>query len=179
MLLTCFSKQLHFTTSNQDGESPPRKVASCSSPPANQGLLLGIEHTVSQSTAQHGATQHIHLGTQGAVDTENTATHPDPQSHMYITNQQSQCPSCGKPMIGKNINRHLQKHCKSAAPGAYFSFRPIRRDFTSIQPQPSSLSNTAPVRFPCPHCHIAILVIGPSNPNLSSLKGYVLQFKRA
>ena len=131
-------------------------MAGCSSPPANQGLLLGIEHTVSQSTAQHGVTQHINLGTQEVADTQDTSTHSNSQTHVYITNQRTPCPSCGKPMLAKNINRHLQMHCKSAAPGAHFSLRPVRRDFASNPPQPPSPTNTAQARVPCPHCHTTI-----------------------
>ena len=131
-------------------------MAGCSSPPANQGLLLGIEHTTSQSTAQHGVTQRINLGTQGVAATQDTSTHSDSQTHVYITNQRTPCPACGTMMLGKNINRHLQMHCKSAAPGAHFSLRPARRDFASNPPQPPSPTNTAQARVPCPHCHTTI-----------------------
>ena len=172
MVRTCFSKQLHLTTSKQGGESPPREVAGCSSPSVNQGLLLGSERTISHSTAQHGDTGHISLGTQEEVDRGNTSTHPESGSHMYITNQQTPCPSCGKIMLAKNINRHLQRYCKSAAPGAHFSLRPIRRDFVSNPSQPPPSSSTAPARVPCPHCHTTLAHARNLNRHLLTCKVY-------
>ena len=172
MLAPAFRSSCILTTSRQDRESPPGKVAGCSSPSANEGLLLGIQHTISQSTAQHGDTGHISLGIQEESDIGNTSIHPGSQSHVYVTNQQTPCPSCGKIMLGKNINRHLQRYCKSAAPGAHFSLRPARRDLASNQSQPLPSGSTAPARVPCPHCHTTLANARNLNRHLLTCKVY-------
>ncbi len=147
-------------------------MAGCSSPSVNEGLLLGSEHTISHSTALHGDTGHISLGTQEEVDRGNTSTHPGSESHVYITNQQTPCPSCGKIMLAKNINRHLQRYCKSAAPGAHFSLRPARRDLASNPSQPPPSSSIAPARVPCPHCHTTLANARNLNRHLRTCKVY-------
>jgi len=71
-------------------------------------------------------------------------------------------------MLGKNINRHLERYCKLAQAGDHISFRVpkhvSRVERTSAQP---SLEQT---RVSCPHCHTTLSNAGNLKRHLGSCK---------
>jgi hypothetical protein len=200
VLLKCALYPISTLTGNQDnGQSPARKVVGCANPPVNQGSLLGHEHTDVLSTALHGVSELTHLEVQEGGDrvhvegvpASNTfiplsqgsdsvfidsslgagpSTHVTSSPHIFITNQKVPCPSCGIEMLGKNINRHLERSCKQAPPGAHISFRPARNVPTPHPPPTSVNPNPPHARVSCPHCHSTFSNAGNLKRHLGTCK---------
>ena len=119
-------------------------------------------------------TDHVHVSSASSVSTPNRPSSPPMSSAVRAvtvpnsahtdstisckqsqlqSNQAMLCPYCCKEFkCARNINRHLERSCKNAPPGAKIS---VRASHGSHQLSQSPIATQN--RASCPHCHIMVL----------------------
>ena len=73
-------------------------------------------------------------------------------------------------MLGKNINRHLERSCKQAPSGAHVSFRPAKNVSAPDPSTSSTNTNPSQTRVSCSYCHATFSNAGNLKRHLRTCK---------